>query len=86
MPKIPRDISGRELANLLKKFGYEITRQTGSHMRLTISIKNEPHHITIPEHTPLKIGTLSQILKEVANYLNTGKDDLIKKLFEAAGR
>jgi predicted RNA binding protein YcfA (HicA-like mRNA interferase family) len=31
MPKMPRDISGRELANLLKRFGYETTRQTGSH-------------------------------------------------------
>jgi predicted RNA binding protein YcfA (HicA-like mRNA interferase family) len=82
MPKIPRDISGRQLAELLKKFGYEITRQTGSHMRLTSSIKNEPHHITIPEHTPLKIGTLSQILKDIANYLKIGKDDFIEKLFE----
>ena len=82
MPKIPRDISGRDLANLLKKFGYEITRQTGSHMRLTSSIKNEPHHITIPVHTPLKIGTLSQILKDIANCLKMSKDDFIKKLFE----
>ncbi len=82
MPKIPRDISGRDLANLLKKFGYEITRQTGSHMRLTSFIKNDAHHITIPNHTPLKIGTLSQILKEIANYLKMGKDDFIRKLFE----
>jgi predicted RNA binding protein YcfA (HicA-like mRNA interferase family) len=81
MPKIPRDISGRQLANLLKKYGYEITRQTGSHIRVTSSIKNEPHHITIPDHTPLKIGTLSNILKEVANYLKMGKDDFIKELF-----
>jgi hypothetical protein len=51
-------------------------------MRLTSSIKNKPHHITIPEHTPLKIGTLSQILKDIANYLKIGEDDFIKKLFE----
>lgn len=82
MPKIPRDISGRELANFLKKFGYEITRQTGSHIRLTNSGKNESHHITIPDHAPLKIGTLSHILKDVASYLKMGKDDFIKELFE----
>ncbi|MHC2995206.1 MAG: hypothetical protein IBV53_06890 [Candidatus Atribacteria bacterium] len=35
MPKIPRDISGRELAELLKKYGYEINRKTGSHFLLT---------------------------------------------------
>ncbi len=40
-------ISGSELAKLLKKYGYEITRQTGSHIRLTTSVKGE-HHITIP--------------------------------------
>jgi len=34
MPRIPRDISGRELARLLKKYGYEITRETGSHISL----------------------------------------------------
>ena len=30
--KLPRDLSGRELAQALKKaFGYEITRETGNH-------------------------------------------------------
>ncbi len=32
--KLPRDLGGEELAKLLKKYGYEVTRQTGSHMRL----------------------------------------------------
>jgi predicted RNA binding protein YcfA (HicA-like mRNA interferase family) len=81
MPKIPRDISGRQLAGLLKKYGYEITRQTGSHIRLTSYITNEPHHITIPDHSSLKIGTLSNILKEVSNYLRMEKDEFIKKFF-----
>ena len=30
--KIPRGIGGEDLAKLLKKYGYEITRQTGSHI------------------------------------------------------
>ncbi len=33
--RTPRDISGEELARALKRYGYEISRQTGSHMRLT---------------------------------------------------
>ena len=33
--KLPREISGEELAKLLKKYDYAITRQTGSHIRLT---------------------------------------------------
>jgi predicted RNA binding protein YcfA (HicA-like mRNA interferase family) len=48
--KLPRDLSGEKLARLLHRFGYEITRQTGSHMRLTSAIKNFEHHLTIPAH------------------------------------
>ena len=50
--KLPRDIKGEELAELIKRYGYRATRQTGSHMRLTTELKGE-HHITIPRHDPL---------------------------------
>ncbi len=36
--RIPRDIEGKSLANLLTRYGYEITRQTGSHIRLTSTL------------------------------------------------
>ena len=48
--RLPRDISGYELAKLLSKYGYTVTRQTGSHIRLTTQQKGE-HHVTIPAHT-----------------------------------
>ncbi len=51
--KLPRDLSGEELAKLLKKYGYEVTRQTGSHMRLTTHV-NGVHHITNPETLQLQ--------------------------------
>ncbi|MEK6565047.1 MAG: type II toxin-antitoxin system HicA family toxin [Candidatus Omnitrophota bacterium] len=78
--KLPREISGEELAKLLKKYGYEITRQTGSHMRLTTILQGE-HHITIPAHKSLKIGTLSSILSDIATHLKIEKSSLIKELF-----
>ncbi|ADC66186.1 YcfA family protein [Ferroglobus placidus DSM 10642] len=78
--KLPRDISGLELAKLLRKFGYEITRQTGSHIRLTTRLKGE-HHITIPKHRNLKPGTLNAILKDVADHLRIDKKELIRELF-----
>jgi len=78
--KIPRDISGKELAGLLEKFGYEISRQTGSHLRLSKSSPPE-HHITIPDHTSLKIGTLNNILNSLATHLKIEKKALIEKLF-----
>ncbi len=83
MPKLPRDLSGRDLAVHLNKFGYRITRQTGSHLRLTSDFMGFEHHITIPAHDPLKVGTLNGILKDLANYLKIGRDALIKDLFES---
>ena len=81
MPKIQRDISGLKFAKLLEQFDYKITRQKGSHIRLTSHYKNEQHNITIPAHSPIKIGTLNNILREVADYLGISKEDLIEKLF-----
>ena len=50
--KLPRDISGNALAKLLSQLGYEISNQTGSHIRLTTQLEEE-HHITIPAHDTL---------------------------------
>lgn len=78
--KMPRDISGSELTRLLKKFGYTSVRQTGSHIRLT-TFQNGEHHLTIPQHDTLKIGTLSAILSDVADHFEINKQDLINQLF-----
>jgi predicted RNA binding protein YcfA (HicA-like mRNA interferase family) len=81
MPKIPRDISGNELAKLFKKYGYEIVRQTGSHIRLNSVCKGSEHKITIPNHNPVKIGTLNNILNDVAEDLKVSKHVLVSQLF-----
>jgi len=70
-------ISGKKLIKALEKQSYFITRQKGSHVRLTCTLYNKTHHITIPEHSPLKIGTLHGILKEVAEHLQIAKSKLI---------
>lgn len=78
--KMPRDISGQELIKQFKKLGYSVTRQSGSHIRLTTT-ENGEHHITIPNHSQLKIGTLSAILTDVANHFNKTKDEIVNDLF-----
>ena len=78
--KLPRDISGNELAALLQKFGYKITRQSGTHLRLT-RIAEEEHHITIPIHKNLKVGTSNNILKDVAKRLGKTKEELMKDIW-----
>jgi len=79
--KLPRDLSGTELASLLRRYGYEITRQTGNHPRLTSTAKGIEHHITIPGQRSLRVGTLNAILTEVASYLEMGKEELAESLF-----
>ena len=78
--RLPRDISGRELAKLLKVFGYQITRQIGSHLRLT-TLEAGEHHITIPEHKALRVGTLAAILDDVAQHVKLSREDVLERLF-----
>jgi predicted RNA binding protein YcfA (HicA-like mRNA interferase family) len=80
--KLPRDISGNELSDLLKKYKYTVTRQEGSHIRLTSNFKGFEHHITIPKHRPLKAGTLNNILKDIASYLDIDRKTFISELFK----
>lgn len=80
--KLPRDLSGEELGRLLHRYGYLVTRQTGSHLRLTSFLRGAEHHITIPNHKSLKIGTLAGILSEAAEYLEITKEELALALFE----
>ena len=79
--KLPRDISGDELAKALRKLGYVDTRQTGSHLRLTTSERGE-HHVTIPRHDPIKIGTLVGILQDVATHFDVSREQLLTRLFK----
>lgn len=81
MSKIPRDINGAGLAKLLKFYGYTVTRQTGSHIRLTSQLRGSKYNITIPDHNPIKIGTLNSIMKDISSYLEMDKSDFIKELF-----
>ena len=80
MKKIPRNLSGRDLIKFLKKLGYEQSRQVGSHIRLTTE-DNGVHNITIPAHDPIKVGTLSNILKDIAQHFEISKEELINRLF-----
>ena len=78
--KLPRDLPGEQLASLLRRYGYETTRQTSSHLRLTSTAKGSEHHITIPRHKELKVGTLNAVLSDVAGYLEMDREELAEDL------
>jgi predicted RNA binding protein YcfA (HicA-like mRNA interferase family) len=79
--RLPRDLSGDELARRLRVYGYESTRQTGSHLRLTSTSQGAEHHLTVPRHSSLRVGTLSAILADVAGYVGLERDEVVEKLF-----
>jgi len=78
--KLPRDLSAEEFIKCTKKLGYEVTRQVGSHIRITTQ-QNGTHHLTIPNHHPIKVGTLSAILSDMATHFNMSKEQIIQLLF-----
>ena len=78
--KTPRDLSGKELIKLPSKYGYVITTQRGSHIKITTQ-ENGEHHIAIPNHSPLKVGTINGILTQVANHFSITKNEIFENLF-----
>ena len=77
--KLPRDVSGPELVKALCKLGYQVDRQRGSHIRVTTQQGGE-HHEVVPNHHPIKTGTLSGILKSIATHHQLSVEDLVRQL------
>jgi len=76
--KLPRDLAGRTLAQALcKGWGYRIVHQVGSHIILQT---DSPTHqrIPIPDHVPLRIGTLNAILRLVAEHKNVTREQILE--------
>jgi predicted RNA binding protein YcfA (HicA-like mRNA interferase family) len=79
--KTPRNLSGKDLVLALKQLDYTQTRKRGSHIRIT-TLLNGQHHITIPNHQPLKTGTLTAILNDIANHHKMEKEKLLQNILE----
>jgi len=76
--KLPRDMDGARLIRALERFGYRAVRQSGSHIRLQC---DEPaHSVTIPNHKPLRVGTLSAIVADIAAKRNLDRQELLEAL------
>jgi predicted RNA binding protein YcfA (HicA-like mRNA interferase family) len=77
--RLPRDLSGNELVKRLQVLGYTPTRQRGSHVRVTTQ-QNGEHHITVPRHNPLRLGTLSGILQSVADHFALTRNEVLERI------
>ena len=78
--RLPRGLSGDDLSRALQILDYGVTRQTGSHLRLT-TMRHGEHHVTILRHDPLRVGTLSAVLGEVARHHDLSREALLELLF-----
>jgi predicted RNA binding protein YcfA (HicA-like mRNA interferase family) len=78
--RLPRDLSGADQVKALKRLGYVVTRQKSTHIRLTTQ-QNGQHHVTAPDHDPVKVGTLADILKDVGDHFGLQRDELLQRLF-----
>lgn len=76
--KLPRDMDAAQLIKALERIGYKAVRQTGSHIRLQCD--TPVHAVTIPNHRPLRVGTLGAILSDVAAMRKIDRDVLLKIL------
>ncbi len=81
MTRLPRDLSGADLIKALRRLDYHETRATGSHVRVTCPGPPQ-HHLTIPRHDPLKVGTLAGILDEVAQARSQSREEVMRALFD----
>ncbi|MEM6328216.1 MAG: type II toxin-antitoxin system HicA family toxin [Bacteroidota bacterium] len=63
---------------MLRRLGCKATRQSGSHVRLTRASDDGDHHVTVPLHSPLRVGTLNAILGDIADHLGRTKAEVIR--------
>ena len=59
MPNLPR-VSGEEAVQALKRLGFEVARQRGSH----IILRRGAAGCVIPNHREVKVGTLAGALRQ----------------------
>ncbi len=63
MSKVP-SLAYEQVITALKRDGWVVVRQRGSHIRLHEHTRDEVLKLTVPAHRPIKRSTLSHILKQ----------------------
>jgi predicted RNA binding protein YcfA (HicA-like mRNA interferase family) len=78
--KLPRDIAGRDLVRaLVRDWGYREVNRAGSHIILQTETP-EHHRLAVPDHSPLRVGTFSAILRSVAKIKRVSREEIIVSL------
>ncbi|MCI0539507.1 MAG: type II toxin-antitoxin system HicA family toxin [Verrucomicrobiales bacterium] len=70
--KLPRDVDGAQAVRALLRVGFVVQRQTGSH----VILRREGRTVVVPQHKPLKPGTLKGMLDQAAVTLERFVEEL----------
>ena len=80
--RLPRDISGDDLASLLRRrYGYRVVRQRGSHVTLALDVDGATYSVTVPRHRFIRVGTLGGIVSLVATHQGISSVQVRNDLF-----
>lgn len=78
--KVPRDVDGRALVKVLcRNWDYRVMKQEGSHIILQTETPTH-HRLPIPDHSPLRVGTLAAILRIVATHRGVEREAILRGL------
>lgn len=78
--KLPRDASGRDVVKALcRDWGYRQVHQVGSHIILQTD-SPLPHRLSVPDHSPIRVGTLNAIVRAVAQHQGVDRQDVLRTL------
>ena len=58
--KLPRDVNGTQAVRALQRLNFVVQRQTGSH----VILRRENRTVVVPQHKPIKPGTLKGIIEQ----------------------
>jgi predicted RNA binding protein YcfA (HicA-like mRNA interferase family) len=58
--KLPRDLTGTEVVKAVRRSGFVVMRQRGSHTIL----RKESRTVVVPQHKPIKPGTLKGVIEQ----------------------
>ena len=78
--KLPRDARGRDVVKALcRDWGYREVHQVGSHIILQTDLPS-PHRLSVPDHHPLRLGTLNAIVRAVAAHKRVERQQVLQTL------
>ena len=62
---------------LCRDWDYTVVNQVGSHIILQTEMPTH-QRISVPDHNPLRLGTLNNILRLVAEHKGVAREDLLR--------